>query len=101
MAKGARPNPFYEPSLTDEERAQLAEARELEGLDEEIAILRVRLRTVLAANPQDFELLQQGLTTLARTLATRYRLSPKAGKDLGERMAVVLQSIGDQILPPE
>jgi hypothetical protein len=92
---------FYEQALTDDEQRQLPDARRLEGLDEEIAVLRVRLRTALSERPNDFALLQTGLSTLARALATRYRLSPRSGKELGQRMASVLQSIGDQILPPE
>ncbi len=36
-----------------------------------------------------------------RAVATQYRLSPKARKDLAERMAAVLNSVGDQILPAD
>ena len=92
---------FYYEALTDAERMQLAEARKVEGLAEEIAVLRVRLLTALKERPQDFDLLREGVALLVRAVATQYRLSPKARKDLADRMAAVLQSIGDQILPVE
>lgn len=62
-------------------------------------MLRVRLRNHLGAHPDDTEALASGLTTLARTIAIRYRISPVSGEDLAENMAAVLRSIGDQIMP--
>jgi len=97
----ARVRDFYAAALTDAERLQLADARRVDGLDEEIALLRVRLRSALAERPQDFDLLREGIALLVRAVATQYRLSPRARKDLADRMAAVLNSIGDQILPAE
>ena len=95
----ARVRNFYAGALTEAERLQLAGARRVEGLEEEIALLRVRLRTALEQRPEDFDLLREGIALIVRAVATQYRLSPKARKDLADRMAAVLNSIGDQILP--
>ncbi len=97
----ARVRDFYATALTDAERLQLADARRVDGLDEEIALLRVRLRSALEQRPEDFDLLRDGIALLVRAVATQYRLSPKARKDLADRMAAVLNSIGDQILPAD
>ncbi|MCH7617597.1 MAG: hypothetical protein J4N36_00290 [Chloroflexi bacterium] len=97
----ARVRDFYAAALTDAERLQLAEARRVDGLDEEIALLRVRLRSALEQRPEDFDLLRDGIALLVRAVSTQYRLSPKARKDLANRMAAVLNSIGDQILPAD
>ena len=97
----ARVRDFYAAALTDAERLQLAEARRVDGLDEEIALLRVRLRSALEHRPEDFDLLRDGIALLVRAVSTQYRLSPKARKDLANRMAAVLNSIGDQILPAD
>ncbi len=97
----ARVRDFYAAALTDAERLQLADARRVDGLDEEIALLRVRLRSALEERPEDFNLLRNGIALLVRAVATQYRLSPRARKDLADRMAAVLNSIGDQILPAE
>ncbi len=97
----ARVRDFYATALTDAERLQLADARKVDGLDEEIALLRVRLRSALEQRPQDFGLLREGIALLVRAVATQYRLSPKARTDLADRMAAVLNSVGDQILPAD
>ncbi len=97
----ARVRNFYAAALTDAERLQLADARRVDGLDEEIALLRVRLRSALEKRPEDFDLLRDGIALLVRAVATQYRLSPRARKDLADRMAAVLNSVGDQILPAE
>lgn len=97
----ARVRGFYDDALTEAERLQLAKARRVEGLEEEIAVLRVRLFTALKERPEDLDLLRQGVALIVRAVATQYRLSPKARKDLADRMAAVLNSIGDQILPAD
>ena len=97
----ARVRDFYAAALTDAERLHLADARRVDGLDEEIALLRVRLRSALEERPEDFDLLRDGIALLVRAVATQYRISPKARKDLADRMATVLNSVGDQILPAE
>ncbi len=97
----ARVRDFYATALTDAERLQLADARRVDGLDEEIALLRERLRSALEQRPQDFDLLREGVALLVRAVATQYRLSPRARKDLADRMAAVLNSVGDQIRPAD
>lgn len=92
---------FYAGSLTEAERERLRAARELEGIEEEIAVLRVRLNSALEDNPEDMRLLMAGVGMLVRAVATQYRLSPKARGDLADSMAAVLNSLGDQLLPAD
>ncbi|MGD0765233.1 MAG: hypothetical protein ABR978_02870 [Dehalococcoidia bacterium] len=44
---------FYESALSAAERENLPQARDVEGLDEEIAVLRLRLRSVLKEHPDN------------------------------------------------
>jgi hypothetical protein len=90
---------FYGSSLTEGERVDLETAAELENLDEEIAVLRVRLKTALKDHPKDYALLVRGIGMLTKAVATQYRLSPRASKDLADRFAAVLNSVGDQLFP--
>ena len=92
---------FYSDSLTEAERERLPAAREMEGLDEEIAVLRVRLMTALNDHPEDFRLLSQGVEMLVKAVAAQYRLSPKARRDLADHITNVLNSLGDQLLPAD
>lgn len=95
------PKAFYADSLSESERELLSVARKMEGLAEEIAVLRVKLRTALKDNEKDFELMVAGVGMLVRAVATQYRLSPKARKELADQMSAVLNSLGDQLLPAD
>ena len=44
---------FYEEALTQAERADFPVALDVEGVDQEIAVLRLRLRTALKNRPED------------------------------------------------
>ena len=90
---------FYRRALSEAEQLELGEAKEVEGLDDEIALLRVRLKRALEERPKDLKLLLRGLDLLVKAVAARYRLSPKARKDLAENLAATLNSLGDQLLP--
>jgi len=91
---------FYRQSLDRAERLDLEQAQEIEGLDDEIALMRVRLKRAVEEHPEDVQLLVKGLDILVRAVGARYRLSPKSRKDLAENLAAALNSLGDQLLPP-
>lgn len=84
---------FYAAALTEAERMRLPEAREVEGIDEEIAVLRVRLFTAVEARPVQLKLLTQGMGMLVRMVAMRYRMSEKSQEDLSESLAGVVEGI--------
>jgi hypothetical protein len=95
-----RPGDFYCQALSEAERADLPVALEIEGVDEEIAMLRLRLRTALAEHPEDLQLMFKGIDLLAKAVATRYRLSKRAERQLADSLANVVRSLGD-IWPQE
>ncbi len=92
---------FYRQVLDKAERLDLERAREMEGLDDEIALMRVRLKRAVGERPQDVQLLVKGLEILTRAVGARYRLSPKSRRDLADNLAATLNSLGNQLLPPE
>jgi len=95
----ARKRGFYAQALSEAERVRLPEAREIEGLDEEIALLRVRLSTMLSEHPENTELLLKGVAMLVRAVATKYRLSKKAKENLTDAITAVLKEIGGALYP--
>lgn len=92
---------FYARALGEAEKTLLPEARELEGLDEEITLLRVKLIQALREKPQDMDLLLKGVGMLVRAVSTRYRLSRKAEEDLYQSVLGVLRGIGDALFPEQ
>lgn len=101
QARQAAARNFYRQALDQAERLDLERAQEIEGLDDEIALMRVRLKRAMEEHPQDVQLLVKGLDILIRAVGARYRLSPKSRRDLAENLAATLNSLGDQLLPPE
>ncbi|MBI4330433.1 MAG: hypothetical protein HY673_04030 [Chloroflexi bacterium] len=97
--KGRRQGKFYEAALTEMERLLLSEARELEGLDEEIALLRVKLLSALKEQPGNDALYLKQASLLVKAVATRYRLGNRAEKRLYETVEGVLKDLGLSLLP--
>ena len=90
---------FYADVLSEASRARLEEARKLEGINEEIALLRIKLRDVMAENPNKTELMYKGIDMLMKAVATRYKLSPKSKDDLNDSIVGVINGIGRELWP--
>ena len=90
---------FYHRALDEAERIDLETARRIEGLDDEIAILRLRLRHALEEHPEDLHLMARGMELLIKAVSAKYRLSPRSRGDLADSIAGVLESAGSLLLP--
>ena len=95
----SKPEELYEEALSQAERVRLSRARQLQGLDEEIALLRMRLSRLGEDQPENLELLIKGIGMLVRALSARYKLSHKAEYDLYQSLVGVLQGVGNVLLP--
>jgi hypothetical protein len=94
-----KPKDFYEEALSQAERVRLSRAKQVQGLDEEIALLRVRLSRLAEEQPENLELLIKGIGMLVRAVSTKYRLSHKAEDDLYQSLLGVLRGVGSVLLP--
>ena len=92
---------FYREAITEGERELFDAAGAVEGLQEEIAVLRTRLFTAVKEHPEDLRLLIYGVGMLVRAVAAEYRLSPKARRDLADHLAGVVNSLADQLVPAD
>jgi hypothetical protein len=92
---------FFGDALSETERLLLEDAYDLEGLQHATALLWVKLRSAVAAEPRNLRLMLAGMNTLVRLAAAEYRISPKARRDLSDNLAAVLNSLGDLMLPPD
>jgi hypothetical protein len=84
---------FYGQALNEAERLELEEASGVEGIDEEIAILRVKLRELIVAAPEKFDLHLKLATTIARLVTARYNITKEQKKSLKEAITRVLTEI--------
>jgi hypothetical protein len=90
---------FYHEALTEAEREDIALARGMPGLDEEIAVLRLRLRSALEEHPENLTLMLKGIELLVKALSARYRLSKDAKADISASIEGVLREIGGRVYP--
>ncbi len=90
---------FYGKALDAAERIELEEASDVEGLDGEIALLRMRLREALSEKPEDLQLMLRGIGLLVKAVSARYRLSKQAEEQLSDSLAGVIRGVGGLIMP--
>ena len=84
---------FYTQALDEAEQLELAEAAEVEGLDGEIAILRLKLRELVEQHPEQIELQLKAANTIARLCRTRYNITTEQKKSLKEAITNVLTEV--------
>jgi hypothetical protein len=102
MAKKAKKkaaDAFYAQALSQAEQVELRQAWDVEGLDEEIALLRLRLKQMLSEHPENMPLLLRAIELLVKAVGTRYRLSKDAKENLTDAVTGVLKEVGVAMLP--
>lgn len=91
--QNARKHGFYSRALTEAERLQLDEASFVEGLDEEIALLRVKLRELVENEPERIDLHLEAANTIARLIRTRYQITSEQKRSLKDAITKVLTEV--------
>lgn len=90
---------FYASALDAAERRELDDAAEVEGLDAEIAVLRVKLRAALSEQKGDLAVMLRGIDLLVKAVSARYRLSDEAKDNLSDSIAGVVRGVGGLLTP--
>ena len=96
VSKGDSPRratSFYARVLDQAEALELEEAMAVEGVSDEIALLRVKIQSLLENDPENVKLLLDATNALARLVKTRYNLEKEQGKGLKEAIGNVLKDI--------
>ena len=84
---------FYVRALTAAERLEMDDAYQVEGIDDEIALLRVRLRELAENSPERIDLQMDMANAIARLVRTRYQISSEQKKSLRTAIARVLEEV--------
>jgi len=87
------PRGFYRRALDEAEKLELEEASHIEGIDEEIALLRVKLRELLEEQPERIDLHFEAANIIARLVRTRYQITKEQKKSLKEAIQKVLTEV--------
>ena len=88
---------FYYSALTDDERLEYDRALGVQGLDHEIALLRIKTKSLAIFDPRNIALIVRALKTLESLIKARYAIFKE---DAGENLREIMTEMMNQ-LPPE
>jgi len=91
--QNARKHGFYSKVLDQAEQLDFELATGVEGIDDEIALLRVKIKSILRHSPENIRLIMQATNALARLVKTKYNISKEDKKGLKEAIANVLRDV--------
>jgi len=91
--QNARKHGFYSKVLDEAEKLDFELASGVEGIDDEIALLRVKIKSLIAHDPDNIKLIMQATNTLSRLVRTRYKITKEQKKGLKEAIGNVLRDI--------
>lgn len=92
-SKTAKKQALYSKVLDEAERLDFELVAGVEGVDDEIALLRVKIKSILANDPENIRLIMQATNMLARLVKTRYNISKEQKKGLKEAIGNVIKDI--------
>lgn len=85
VRRGRRPANLYRSVMQEITPDVLAAAARTEGLNDEVAVVRVLLRRHLAEHPENLELVLKGMHLLVRMVTAQHGLSSADAAQLNER----------------
>ena len=91
--QNARKHGFYSKVLDEAEQLDFELASGVNGIDDEIALLRVKIKSILEKDPENVRLIMQAANTLARLMKTRYNITKEQKKGLKEAIGNVLRDV--------
>ena len=91
--QNARTHGFYSKVLDEAEKIDFEIAAGVEGIDDEIAMLRVKIKSVLERDPENINLIMQATNALAGLVKTNYQITREQRKGLREAIGNVLSDV--------
>ena len=91
--KNAVKHGFYSRVLDEAEKLDYETAAGVEGIDDEIALLRVKIKSVLEKDPENVKLIMQATNTLAGLVRTRFNTTREQQKGLREAIGKVIREV--------
>ena len=91
--QNARTHGFYSKVLPASERKRFEETVLIDGLDEEIAVLRIKFKSLVRSKPANIGLITRTANSLTRMINARNKQAATAKADAGDAVLSVLNEI--------
>ncbi len=92
-SRTSKPPGFYARVLDEAEKLDFDLASDVNGIDDEIALLRVKIKSILEHDPENLKLIMQATKALERLIMTRYKITREQRRGLKEAIGNVLKDI--------
>ena len=91
--QNAKRRGFYERVLDEAEQLDFELASDVNGIDDEIALLRVKIKAILGDDPKNIKLIVEATNALERLIRTKYKIGKEQRKGLKEAIVNVLRDV--------
>ncbi len=91
--QNARKPGFYAKVLDEAEQLDFELATGVNGIDDEITLLRVKIKSILEDDPENIRLIMQVTNALERLIRTKYKITKEQRKGLKEAIGNVLRDV--------
>jgi hypothetical protein len=91
--QNARKHGFYSNVLDDRQREEYENAILVEGLDAEIALMRVKIMSLIENDPHNIKLISQALNALERLIKTKYDIDKDDKHSIWTAVETVLKNV--------
>ncbi len=91
--QNAQTHGFYSKVMDEAEQLDFELASGVEGFDGEIALLRVKIKSLLENDPENIKLLMQATGSLVKLVKAKYNITKEQKQGLKEAIGNVLKDI--------
>jgi hypothetical protein len=84
---------FYTKALDEAEGLDFELAQDVDGIDDEIALLRLKIKSVLENDPDNIKLITEATDALSRLVMARYKMGSAHKKALVNAIGGVLKDL--------
>ena len=92
--KGKKPKQsFYSKALDEAEGLDFELAQDVDGIDDEIALLRLKIKSLLERDPDNIKLIMEATGALSRLVMARYKIGASHKKALVNAIGGVLKDL--------
>jgi hypothetical protein len=84
---------FYTRVLSEAEKLDFELAEGVEGIDGEIALLRIKIKTIVENEPNNIQEIMRATNSLSKLVTTRYKITKEQRNGLKEAITNVLTEV--------
>jgi hypothetical protein len=85
---------LYAQALKEAEKLDFETADNVDGIDDEIKLLRVKIKTMLMNDPENVKLIMQAANMVARLVKERYNMDKGQKKGLKNAIKNLIKDVG-------